>query len=161
MSAIQGVVTTPVERRADDRGFFTEILRASQWPDTFVQANHSHSRRGALRGLHYHRQQADLWYVLRGRAQVGLADLRGSGTPTIDTIVLDADEPATLFIPPGVAHGYLALTDLDLFYWVTKEYDSTDEFGVAWDDPVLSIPWELNDPILSERDASAPGLNAD
>ena len=95
-----------------------------------------------------------------GRAQVGLADLRRrGGTPPTETLVLDAAEPTTVFIPRGVAHGYLALTEIDLIYWVTGEYDPADEHGVAWNDPTLAIPWQLDgEPVVSERDAQNPGL---
>ena len=65
-----------------------------------------------------------------------------------------------MFIPPGVAHGYLALTDLDVIYWVTGEYDPGDEHGVAWNDPTLAIPWQIDaEPVVSERDAKNPGLD--
>ena len=156
---IPGIILKPLERHSDERGFFTEVVRASQWPVEYIQSNHSHSKRGALRGLHYHRRQADLWYVARGRAQVGLADLRDTTMePVTDTVILDGDEPHTLLIPPGVAHGYLALSDVDLFYWVTQEYDASDEFGIAWNDPTLQIPWEMSEPLLSERDRKNPLL---
>lgn len=76
----------------------------------------------------------------------------------VATVELAGGDPATLLIPPGVAHGFLALTDLDLIYWVTHPYDASDEFGVAWDDPLLQVPWARRDPILSERDATAQPL---
>jgi dTDP-4-dehydrorhamnose 3,5-epimerase len=73
--------------------------------------------------------------------------------------VLDAAEPTAVYIPRGVAHGYLALTDLDLVYLVTHEYDPQDEHGVAWDDPTLAIPWQLDGvPVVSERDRNNPTL---
>jgi dTDP-4-dehydrorhamnose 3,5-epimerase len=148
---------------ADLRGRFLEIFRAAAMPAGFVQANHSYSAAGVLRGLHYHERQADLWYLVTGRAQVALADLRGrDGAPPVETFVLDAGEPATVYVPPGVAHGYLALTPIDIIYWVTCEYDPSDEHGVAWDDPTLAIPWQLDgDPIVSERDAANPTLRWD
>jgi dTDP-4-dehydrorhamnose 3,5-epimerase len=156
---IDGVMYQRLQAHGDERGRFTEIFRARAFPDQLLQANHSVSRAGVLRGLHYHRNQADLWYVVSGRAQVALADLRGraDSVPTA-TVVLDGDSPANLYIPPGVAHGFLALTDLSLIYWVTQEYDGSDEYGVAWNDDTLSIPWENDDPILSERDAGNPKL---
>lgn len=154
MSAIDGVVVTPVARHEDPRGFFSEIARF----DGYRQANHSHSRRGVLRGLHYHLNQADLWYVLRGTAQVALADLRGDD-PVVDTLTVGESSSCTIYIPPRVAHGFLALTDVDLVYLVSQEYDASDEHGVAWDDPVLAIPWALPDPILSERDRANPRLD--
>jgi dTDP-4-dehydrorhamnose 3,5-epimerase len=157
---IDGVMYHRLQVHGDERGRFTEIFRARSFPDQLMQANHSVSQRGVLRGLHYHHNQADLWYVVSGRAQVALADLRhGSGSPKTATVVLDGDSPANLYIPPGVAHGFLALTDLNLIYWVTQEYDGSDEYGVAWNDDTLSIPWENLDPILSERDAANPKLS--
>lgn len=154
MTRIEGVVVTPVTRNEDERGFFSEIARF----DGYRQANHSHSRRGVLRGLHYHQSQADLWYVVHGTAQVALADLRGD-EPIVETLTVGESSPCTIYIPPRVAHGFLALTDLDLVYLVTHEYDASDEHGVAWDDPSLAIPWAIEDPILSERDRSNPRLD--
>lgn len=155
MSAIDGVVVTPVARAEDGRGFFSEIARF----DGYRQANHSHSRRGVLRGLHYHLEQSDLWYVMRGTAQVALADLRAE-TPVVETLTVGDSDPCTIYIPPRVAHGFLALTDLDLVYLVTHEFDASDEHGIAWDDPTLAIPWASTDPILSERDRGNPRLDA-
>jgi dTDP-4-dehydrorhamnose 3,5-epimerase len=160
-SAIDGVRIVTLDVYGDLRGRFCEIFRSAAMPETFVQANHSRSAAGVLRGLHYHRHQADLWYVPAGRAQVGLADLRRrGGTPPTESFVHDAAQPTTVFIPPGVAHGYLALTDLDVIYWVTGEYDPGDEHGVAWNDPTLGIPWQIDtEPVVSERDAKNPGLD--
>src|SRR5205814_6927908 len=124
VSAIEGVRIRKLDVYGDLRGRFCEIFRSASMPETFVQVNHSRSSAGVLRGLHYHRNQADLWYVPGGRAQVGLADLRRRGeTPPTETFILDAAEPTTVFIPPGVAHGYLAPTDLDAISWVTAESD--------------------------------------
>lgn len=157
MTHIDGVVVTPVERHEDGRGFFSEIARFGD----YRQANHSHSRRGVLRGLHYHLGQADLWYVVRGTAQVALVDLRGEGSPPlVETLTVGEPSPCTIYVPPRVAHGFLALTDVDLVYLVTREYDASDEHGLAWDDPALAIPWALPDPILSDRDRNNPRLHA-
>jgi dTDP-4-dehydrorhamnose 3,5-epimerase-like enzyme len=73
---IPGVVLIRPKVHADERGFFLETVREDTLGTAFVQGNHSHSRAGVLRGLHYHARQADAWYVVRGRARVGLADLR-------------------------------------------------------------------------------------
>ncbi len=158
MTGIEGVVVTPVDRHPDERGFFSEIVRFGDRA-SFRQANHSHSRRGVLRGLHYHLEQADLWYFVRGTAQVALADLRDDRR-TVATLRVEDGSPCTIYIPPGVAHGFLALTDVDLVYLVTHEYDAADEHGVAWDAARLAIPWALTDPILSERDRTNPPLGA-
>ena len=155
---IDGVLETRVEVHADDRGSFAEIMRSSRFPQTFSQSNHSRSRHGVLRGLHYHVHQADLWYVVAGRAQVALADLRSPKEARVWTLTLSAEEPTTLYIPEGVAHGFLALTDVDLIYWVTRDYDASDEHGIAWNDPTLGIQWKRSDPVLSPRDSNNPVL---
>lgn len=157
---IPGVELHAIEPSSDPRGRFTEIYRASQADANFVQANHSRSKAGVLRGLHYHRNQSDLWYVVTGTARVGLVDLRSRTDPPITaTLDLDGESPASLYVPPGVAHGFAALTDLDLVYWVSAEYDSSDEYGIAWDDPTLGLDWGIEDPIVSERDSSNPKLS--
>lgn len=146
----------------DSRGSFAEIVREEAFDTQFVQSNHSHSKAGVLRGLHYHGKQADAWYVIRGEAQAMLADLRVKKShPAVVSVDLSEKDPRVLYIPPGVAHGFLAITDVDLIYWVTHYYDSTDEHGVAWDDPSLNAPWRLKDPILSDRDRSNPRLDWD
>ena len=73
---IDGVVLKELIRHEDGRGHFAEIFRAADHRVTFVQGNHSFTKKDALRGFHYHRRQTDLWYVVSGRAQVGLVDLR-------------------------------------------------------------------------------------
>ena len=94
---------------------------------------------------------------------MGLADLRaGAGVPVTHSFVLDGDTPTAVYVPSGVAHGYLSLTEIDLIYWVTREYDPDDEGGVAWDDPTLAIDWQLDGPpVVSERDARNPRLQWD
>ena len=153
---IPGVHLKPLTLHRDERGSFAEILRSREYPETFVQSNYSFSRKGVLRGLHYHRHQADLWFVVSGSLQVGLADLRQPADPnlmTTTTLNLKSDEPKSLYIPRGVAHGYLALTDVILIYWVTKEYDATDEYGIMWNDSQLALNWAATDKvILSDRD---------
>lgn len=137
-----------------------ETFREDDLGTSFVQGNHSHSQAGVLRGLHFHARQADAWYVVRGQARVGLADLRTqTETPAALTVDLSEDDPATLYIPPGVAHGFAALTEIDLVYWVTHYFDSKDEHGVAWNDPTLAVPWQIENPILSDRDARAERLD--
>ena len=87
-------------------------------------------------------------------------DLR-LGSPTelaTATFHFSAEEPTGLFVPPGVAHGFWAQTDYAMAYLVDAYFDRSDEFGVAWDDPDLKIPWPAGDPILSERDRRNPSL---
>ena len=160
MTPIRDVVVTPLKRFADQRGSFTEIVRPSESALTFEQVSHSRSQAGVLRGLHYHRQQHDLWYLAVGEAQIVLVDLRKEvvGSPQVQSWVARGDEPATILIPPRVAHGYLAVTDIELLYLTSKVWDPEDEFGVAWDDPALDIPWQSTDPVLSDRDRNNPPL---
>ncbi len=190
-SAIRGVRWGAVARHADTRGSFRELWRAGWFagpsgidesgtiatpaapgsavpvaPEPhFAQANLSTSAAGVLRGLHLHRRQLDYWVVADGRAWVALVDARplldGSGDrPIVETRELAAD--ATVTIPAGVAHGFLALEQLSLVYLVTAEYDATDELGFAWDDPLAAVPWPEvpgqadGRPILSGRDHHEP-----
>jgi dTDP-4-dehydrorhamnose 3,5-epimerase len=162
LDRIPGVLLLRSEVHGDRRGFFVETVREDVVGASFVQGNHSHSQAGVLRGLHFHARQADAWYVVRGRARVGLADLRTrTETPAALAVDLSEDDPATLYIPPGVAHGFAALTEIDLVYWVTHYFDGQDEHSVAWNDPTLAVPWQIEDPMLSDRDASAERLDWD
>jgi dTDP-4-dehydrorhamnose 3,5-epimerase len=175
-SAIPGVRWGAVARHADERGSFRELWRAGWFADQtgrgapeppFVQANLSTSAAGVLRGLHLHRRQLDFWVVAAGRALVALVDARplleGTGVrPIVETREIAAD--ATVTIPAGVAHGFLALEPLQLAYFVTAEYDASDELGFAWDDALAAVPWPSvagtpdGRPILSGRDRANPPL---
>ena len=161
---IVGVQLFRLEPHADPRGSLTETYRRD-WVGgghEALQANLSWSRPGVLRGLHWHRRQADYWCVLSGIAHVALVDLR-EGSPTrLGTFELriDAGEQRYgLAIPPGIAHGFFAETEVLLLYLVDAYFEGDDEFGVAWDDPGLGLAWPSAAPILSERDRSNPSLD--
>jgi dTDP-4-dehydrorhamnose 3,5-epimerase len=163
---LDGVRLIDLTPHRDDRGALTELFRRSWFPDLpgFAQGNLSVSRAGVLRGLHFHRRQADLWVVLGGVAFVGLRDLR-RGSPTEGrSASLWMNQPiegeSALYIPPGVAHGFVAVEVMTLLYLVDAEFTGEDEFGVTWDDPALSIDWPIREPILSDRDRSNPALEA-
>jgi dTDP-4-dehydrorhamnose 3,5-epimerase len=163
---IDGVVLVRPSVHGDERGYFVETYRREWFPGgrEMVQANRGDRVAGCLVGLHYHLRQADYWYVTRGHARVVLHDLR-SGSPTDGaTLSLDLGEvdggahnQLGVYIPPGVAHGFAALTDLTITYLVDGYYDPTDELGVAWDDPAVDADWGVAEPILSERDRANPG----
>lgn len=156
---LAGVHLRRLPASRDERGSFSEVFRMTQVGVGFVQANLSHSRQGVLRGLHYHQRQADLWLLIQGNIQVGLADLRTpSAQPTTAVVELRSEEPSTLLIPPGIAHGFLARTEVRLLYLVSAEYDGSDEHGISWDDVSLNIPWDTSDPLLSPRDRTNPRL---
>src|SRR5687768_16341454 len=110
-----------------------------------IQGNRSDSGRGVLRGLHYHRRQADYWYEVRGRVFVAMHDLRRS-SPTCGaslTMEIGDENQVGVYIPKGVAHGFQAMTDVTLTYLVDQYYDNTDELGLAYDDPTAAIPWPV------------------
>lgn len=163
LATIKDVYTVDLEPYTDTRGRFLETFRKEWFPqrswDT-LQSNRSDSKAGVLRGLHYHFYQVDYWYVVQGQIRVGLADIRPD-SPTVGavaTIEMGGTVQKGLFVPIGVAHGFLALTDATLTYIVDNYYDSHDEFGVAWNDPQLNVPWNIETPILSTRDARNPLL---
>ena len=154
---IKGVYTVHLRPFPDERGRFVETFRKEWFPfctwDS-VQNNRSDSKQNVLRGLHYHKKQVDYWYVSHGKLRAVLADLRPDSPTYLKTQIIDIDtnDHFGLFIPVGVAHGFVALTDCILNYVVNNYYDSTDEYGVKWDDPDLAIEWGIENPIISERD---------
>jgi dTDP-4-dehydrorhamnose 3,5-epimerase len=162
---IAGVYHVAVRVFADERGRFMETFRSEWFPQVSwarLQTNRSDSHTGVLRGLHYHHRQVDYWYVPAGRVRVALVDVRPA-SPTfgaVETLDLGAENNAGLFIPTGVAHGFAAHTDATLMYIVNQYYDSSDELGIAWDDPDLGIDWGVSQPLLSDRDRSNPRLRA-
>jgi dTDP-4-dehydrorhamnose 3,5-epimerase len=161
---IKGVKFVQLKAFEDLRGRFMETFRKEWFPERswdVYQTNRSDSYAGVLRGLHYHFHQVDYWNVSKGRVLVGLADLRRQ-SPTfgaIQTIEIGESNLIGVFIPCGVAHGFLALSDATLTYLVDQYYNSGDEFGVAWNDPTLGLPWGVTQPIVSDRDRQLPFLN--
>ncbi len=145
----------PLVRREDDRGWFAELMRASELPKPVRQANLAHSRRGVIRGLHYHeRGQDDLFLCLQGMVRVVVLDRQTGETFTED---IGDRNPVAVYVPGRHAHGYEALSDCLFCYFVTEEYDpaSPDEHGVPWNDPRVAGLWSTQAPILSERDQRA------
>lgn len=161
---IQDVKFVKLRTFADERGYFMETFRKEWFPERQwdrVQTNRNFSKAGVLRGLHYHHQQVDYWYVPSGMLRVGLADIR-PGSPSFgksETIDIGDENPVGVFIPVGVAHGFLSLTDSTLTYLVDNYYSGSDELGVAWNDPQLAVPWSVESPpMLSDRDDMNPTL---
>jgi dTDP-4-dehydrorhamnose 3,5-epimerase len=151
---IDGLRRFPLERNADERGWFAELPRASALPKPIRQVNLSRSRRGVIRGLHYHeRGQDDLFACLAGMVRVVVLD-RTTGEVFSEDI---GDENHVAIYVPGIhAHGYEALTDALFAYLVTEEYDAADpdEQGVSWGDPRVRHLWSTDAPILSARDSA-------
>ena len=157
---IEGVVVRDLAVHGDERGRFIETYRREWVPGgrEMIQANRADRQAGCIVGLHFHRKQADWWYVVEGTARVVLHDLR-VGSPTDgETMSFDltGEEPRGVYIPPGVAHGFASLTDLTLTYLVDGYYDPADELGVAWDDPDIAADWRITSPVVSERDRGNP-----
>ena len=145
----------PLTRHADERGWFSELMRASNLPKPVRQANLARSREGVIRALHYHeRGQDDLFICLEGMVRVVVLDRETNETFTED---IGDDNPVAIYVPGRNAHGYEALTDCLFCYFVTEEYDaaSPDEQSVPWNDPRVAHLWSTQSPILSERDLRA------
>ena len=152
---IDGLRVLPLTRHEDDRGWFGELARASALPKPIRQANLSRSRKGVIRGLHFHeRGQDDLFVCLQGMVRVVVLDRESGEAFTQD---IGDDNFAAIYIPGNHAHGYEALTDCLFMYLVTEEYDpaNPDEHSLAWDDERVRHLWSTTSPILSARDASS------
>ncbi len=157
---IDGVYVVEPAIHGDARGIFIETYRRQWFPSgrEMIQGNRGDRRAGAVVGLHYHLHQADYWYVPFGRALVVLHDLRASSPTDGATLTLEIGQHdhRGVYIPPGVAHGFYALTDMTITYLVDHYYDPADELGVAWDDPELGVTWPTTSPELSGRDRNNP-----
>jgi dTDP-4-dehydrorhamnose 3,5-epimerase len=165
---IDGLVLIEPEVHRDERGFMVETFRESEWrklgvDEHFIQDNHSRSGRGALRGLHFQTDpgQAKLVRCLSGRLWDVAVDLRRD-SPTFgrwEGYELDDVSHRQLFIPVGFAHGFCVLSEVaDFAYKLSSYYDPATEAGIAWDDPEVGVEWPVAEPVLSERDRTAPSL---
>ena len=161
---IQGVILADLKAFGDQRGRFAETFRKEWFPQRSwerMQVNRSESQAGVLRGLHYHHRQVDYWHCVSGRIRVGLYDMRPASLTSGRSQLIDLGQEQLqgLYIPCGVAHGFVSLSAVVLFYVVDNYYDGADELGVAWNDPQLGLDWNLaTPPILSGRDQQNPLL---
>lgn len=168
-TTLPGVLQIEPAVHGDHRGFFVETFRADAWVaagigETFVQDNHSRSKRGTLRGMHFQTSpgQAKLVRCARGAIFDVVVDLR-RGSPTFgrwEGFVLDDESLRQLYVPIGFAHGFCVTSEVaDVVYKCSSYYDAATEAGIAWDDPAVGIAWPLGvEPIVSERDTAAPLL---
>jgi dTDP-4-dehydrorhamnose 3,5-epimerase len=165
---LDDLVLVEPEVHGDDRGFLVETFRDDAWralgvEGHFVQENQSRSARGILRGLHFQTSpgQAKLVRCMRGRIWDVAVDLR-RGSPTYrswEGHELDDESQRQLFVPVGFAHGFCVMSELaDVAYKLSSYYDPRSEAAIAWDDPDLAVGWPISDPLLSERDRTAPRL---
>lgn len=165
---LDGVVLIEPEVHGDSRGFMVETFRRDAWAELgieveFVQHNHSRSVKDTLRGLHFQTEpgQAKLVRCPRGSIFDVAVDLRRD-SPTYgkwEGQVLDDEAHRQLFVPAGFAHGFAVLSETaDVAYLLSSTYDPATEAGIAWDDPEVGVEWPVADPLLSDRDKSAPAL---
>jgi dTDP-4-dehydrorhamnose 3,5-epimerase len=144
---IEGVEFRELTTHTDERGFFREVLRASDpiFAEGFAQWSHTMSYTGVAKGWHVHQKQVDWWYLALGVIKVALHDTRPD-SPThgqlMEFIMGEQYGPRVIKIPPGVAHGYRVLDGpVHLFYIVSEEYDGTDEGRIPHDDPGIGYDW--------------------
>ncbi|WP_443971921.1 dTDP-4-dehydrorhamnose 3,5-epimerase [Sphingobium sp. CR28] len=169
-TAIPGVLIIEPKVFGDERGFFLESWSAKTFRDAgldlaFVQDNHSRSSRGVLRGMHYQRPnpQGKLVRVTAGAVYDVAVDMRAS-SPTFGKWVgveLSAANKRMLWVPEGMAHGFLCLEDgTDFLYKCTSPYDPANEHSLLWSDPEVGIEWPLGDimPQLSAKDVAGKPL---
>jgi dTDP-4-dehydrorhamnose 3,5-epimerase len=165
---LAGVLVLELDAYPDERGRLVELWRAERHRaalgvDRFAQDTLTASRKGVIRGLHFQhpKAQGKLVQVLRGVAFDVAVDVR-RGSPTFGRWVgveLSGDAARQLWIPPGFAHGFCALTeDVMVFYKATEAFDPACDRGVRYDDPDVGIEWPVADPILSPRDRALPRL---
>jgi len=161
------VVLVP-EVLEDERGFFLESFRADQFrslglPSEFVQDNHSRSRKGVLRGLHFQWDppMSKLMRVTYGSAFLVAVDIR-AGSPTLGKwfgLEVSAENKKQVWAPRGFARGICATSDFaEVQYKCTALYNPAGESGIRWDDPDIGIQWPTREPILSEKDRGAQTL---
>lgn len=166
---IKGVRCVSPTLHRDGRGYFVETFRPEWFPEVNwqqIQQNTSFSIKDVLRGLHYHLRQVDYWRVFEGKILVGLYDLRQNSSTFGRSMMLEMnamnkkrDPGIGLFIPSGVAHGFLVLSEVAFLNYLTNQYyNPDDEHGLRWNDPALRLDWRIKCPILSEKDAKNPFL---
>lgn len=153
----------------DARGFFLETFERNRYRDMlnldldFVQDNHSRSSKGVLRGLHFqkHNPQGKLVRVVRGTVFDVAVDIR-KDSPTFGEwqgVILSEDNKTQFWIPPGLAHGFVVISDIaDFEYKCTDYYTPEKERCLIWNDPDIGIDWPIDKPLLSEKDKAGKRL---
>lgn len=165
---IDGVFIVTPDVHKDERGFFSEIYKESEFkkaglPTNFVQDNHSRSTKNVLRGLHFQWEppMGKLMRVTLGAAALVAVDIRIDSKTFGEyaAIVATAENKRQLFAPAGFARGFYVISDVaEIQYKCTGEYNKTCESGILWNDPELGIFWPSKNPILSEKDEHAQTL---
>lgn len=160
---IDGVKIIQPKVFGDARGFFLETFEKKRYQEMldigldFVQDNHSRSSRGVLRGLHFQKvnPQGKLVRVVRGEVFDVAVDIRPD-SPTYgawEGVILSEENKAQFWLPPGLAHGFVVLSDVaDFEYKCTDYYNPAHEECLLWNDPAVGIEWPIENPLLSEKD---------
>ncbi len=167
-TGLDGVIIVEPQVHGDERGFFLESWKASNYtghglPNNFVQCNVSRSAKGVLRGLHYQFQQPQgkLVSVFEGCIFDVAVDIR-PGSPSFAHWVgveLSAENHRQIFIPEGFAHGFVVLSESALFHYLcTNEYAHEYDAAIAWNDPDIGVRWPSEPQAISARDRAAPLL---
>ncbi len=167
--SIEDVVVIEPRVFPDGRGYFLESYKKSDFVKNgidvdFVQDNHSFSQKGVLRGLHYQippRAQGKLVRVIRGAVLDVAVDIRESSPTWLQWVseTLSEDNNLMMYIPPGFAHGFLTLSDeVHLLYKCTDEYAPDTERGIRWDDPDIGVDWQVDNPVVSDKDEKLPSI---
>jgi len=166
---LEGVVLIKPVIFADDRGFFMETYKYSDFAkngikENFVQDNHSKSIKNVLRGIHFQlnpKAQGKLVRCTKGKIFDVAVDLR-KNSPTFKQwlgVELSEENKYMLYIPAGFGHAFLTLSEeAEVIYKTTEEYSKEHDSGIRWNDPEINITWGIKDPILSEKDANLPYL---
>lgn len=164
--SLQGVIEIIPRVFEDERGFFFEsynekVFKENGIADIFVQDNQSFSLKNVVRGLHYQHEpyaQAKLVRVISGKVLDVVVDIRPHSATYGQhlKVLLDAEKQNMLYVPAGFAHGFTALEDTVFVYKCTNLYNKASESGIYWADETLDIDWEVENPIVSEKDSVLP-----
>ena len=166
---LDGLVLIEPEVHGDERGFLVETFRDELWRELGVemrvaQENHSRSSKNSLRGIHFQTSpgQSKLVRCMRGRIWDVAVDLRRDSDSygQWEGHELDDENHRQFLVPVGFAHGFCVISDTaDVAYKLSSLYDPETEAGIAWNDPDVAVEWPISNPVLSERDNTAPRLS--
>ncbi|QGA68531.1 dTDP-4-dehydrorhamnose 3,5-epimerase [Sulfolobus sp. E11-6] len=163
---IPDVILVEAKQFLDNRGYFEEIYKRSDFephiPCNFVQVNHSFSKKGVLRGLHFQLKpvpQGKLVTVTSGKIFDVAVDLRKNSPYYKKWVSVILTPSKLLWIPVGFAHGFLALEESHVVYMVTREFSKEHDGGIRYDDPEINVKWPIDSEIIvSDKDRNLPYL---